>query len=101
MMIAAGMLAIFVAGMLVSLLIAFLTARQSGEPIMSKRFFGYFIGASASALACVLLLALVSYCPVCSVWSLKYTGVWVGVLIALWPVAAYLWNRRIKPTVLR
>jgi hypothetical protein len=99
--IAIAMIIIFVAAMLVCLLIAFRSARQIDGGVTRTRFFGYFIGASSSALAGLLFILVANYCWACVRWSIDYVGVWVGGLIVIWPVAAYIWNRRLKRPVLR
>jgi hypothetical protein len=92
-MIAMAMIAIFVVAMIVSLSIAWLNTRQNDKKIVSTRAFGYFIGASASAVAGLLLIILVNYRKALAGWLMEWVAIWVCVLILIWPVAAYFWNR--------
>ena len=92
-MIVMAMIAIFVAAMVVSLSIAWLNTRQNDKKIASARAFGYFIGASASAVAGLLLIMLVNYRKALAGWLMEWVALWLGVLVLIWPVAAYLWNR--------
>jgi uncharacterized membrane protein len=81
------------------LLIAWLRTRRRITPFKADRFFGYAIGAAATACGSGLLLWLINESGSLGAFShwIDHAGATLGcilALIALWPAVAFTWNQR-------
>ena len=85
-------------GLFICLLVAWLRARRAVKPIFRGAFFGWAIGAAASAAAGGISMLLVNESGSLGKFSRwidqsSVTWIWLISQAALWPVIALLWNR--------
>ena len=78
---------------------AWLRSRKTARNFTHDRFFGYATGAAASALIAGGTMWMINHQPAFGRWlDHDLTGaLYVAMLIAILPIAGYLWNRRSHP----
>ncbi|HBB94155.1 MAG TPA: hypothetical protein DC054_02080 [Blastocatellia bacterium] len=97
---ATALAALLAIGMLIVFLIAAIRARRHHQSITGQGLFTQLVGMGASFLACLLILItlfLSEQLPTpraINIWLDHWLWVWLLVVLALWPAAAYMWNRR-------
>src|SRR6185295_7263104 len=89
-------LTIQVAAMLLCILIAVVKTAGNKRSAIDDRFFGYAVGGAASALTAGVLLAVVTATrdSAFAGWADDWAALWIILLVALWLMVAYQWNRR-------
>jgi len=86
-------------GILISSIVAFVTARRKQEHFNHQWWFTQVVGMSVSLLACVFVVLLLlsgdAKAPArpLDIWFDEWLWFWITAILSLWPVTVLAWNR--------
>ena len=99
-LVAASLVLILLLCLAIFSLRGFIQMRRKGKPFSRQRMFPHLIGMLVSLSCCTIIILLIVWSDkvqrphTLNVWLDNWVWFWVMVVVAMWPLGAYVWKKR-------